>query len=100
MSKQLKMIWSLMILAAILGLGAQPFAHLMNALVEVSPLFYLSVFSAISVVLFLAALGIGFAFVSSKKIKDIQFGVFFGFSFLVGGITLFWIVFTMIHWTQ
>ncbi|MFC0014143.1 MULTISPECIES: hypothetical protein [Allobacillus] len=100
MSKQLKVVWSLMILAAILGLGAQPFAQLMNALIEVSLLFYLSVFSTISVVLFLAAIGLGFAFVSSKKIKDIQFGVFFGFSFLAGGITLFWIVFTMIHWTQ
>lgn len=89
-----------MILAAILGLGAQPFAYGLNSLIEVSPLFYVSVFSAVSVVLFLFAIGLGFAFVSSKKIKDIEFGVFFGFSFLAGGITLFWIVFTLIHWTQ
>lgn len=96
MPKQLKILWLLVILAAIAGVAGEPLARFLDGLFEGGFIFFVNVMAVICVSFFVVALGLSLYYVTQQKISEKQFAFFFVATFILGGMTLFWTVFVLL----
>ncbi len=96
MSKQLKIIWLLVVSAAIAGIAGEPLSRLLHGLFDGGFIFFVNIMVVICVSFFVVALGLSLYYVNQQKISEKQFAFFFVATFILGGMTLFWIVFVLL----
>lgn len=97
MPKQLKFLWLLLALGAITGIAGKPLSNFLHSSFGGGFNFFVIGMLVICVSLFVIALGLGLYYVNQQLINENQFAALFVSSFILGGMTLFWIVFVLLE---
>ncbi|GAB3808159.1 hypothetical protein [Virgibacillus kimchii] len=96
MPKQLKILWLLVVLAAISGVAGEPLSRYLYSLFDGGFIFFVNMMAIICVSFFVVALGLSLYYVNQQKINEKQFAIFFVATFILGGMTMFWLVFVLL----
>jgi hypothetical protein len=94
--KQLKLLWLLLVLGAISGLVGKPLSNFLHSFFDGGFIYFVNGMAIICILFFVIAIGLGLYYVNQQVINENEFAVFLVASFILGGMTLFWVVFVLI----
>ncbi|MFS0765794.1 hypothetical protein [Peribacillus phoenicis] len=87
------------VLATVLGIYGQDLSYYMDrTIVEISPIYYLTGLTGLSIFLYLAALSLTFLFYKKQKIQKDKFGIYLAVICMIGTATSLWSTFVTAMW--
>ncbi len=99
MSKVHASIFGCLILATILGINGQGMAYFLNDhFITISPIFYLTILTIISIVLYLCTFVLIYVQYKRRKIGKDNISVYFSISVIIGSFTSCWSIFVLAMW--
>ncbi len=92
-------MYGIMVLATILGVYGQDISYYINNIIEnFSPLFYLTIITLISILLFLIPPMLIFQFYKKQKDEDKKFNLYFGINAVICATTSAFSLFVLVMW--